>query len=194
MLVRDPLARAMSAFHEIRRTRLGHWDRSRGRKGLPSLTADRHTFVTDAQVLGAYFADIENGVLDFDAHTWPQTRCVATSRWPEATVVGRLSRAKAAWQVFREAAGLEETHVFPDVKHNEHDPHREHHHHDHRSGADKAATPRRSGGGHHRNATVAWDDRAWDVFCRHYRRDYHCLGFHAPSPCTDRWTTETPAA
>ena len=31
------------------------------------------------------------------------------------------------------AAGLEETHVFPDVKHNEHDPHREHHHHDHRS-------------------------------------------------------------
>ena len=58
VLVRDPLARAMSAFHELRRTRLGHWDRSRGRRHLPSLTASRDDFANESQVLAAFFADL----------------------------------------------------------------------------------------------------------------------------------------
>jgi hypothetical protein len=27
----------------------------------------------------------------------------------------------------------------------------------------------------------------WDAFCRHYRRDYRCLGFDPPPACASRW-------
>ena len=134
-------------------------------------------------------ADLANGVLDFDAHTWPQARCVATATAGPAaalSVVGRLSRAKAAWRVFKEAAGLAVD--FPDVRRNEHQQHQ------HRSDADRpqhthaAAHDAASRGG----LVHLFDDRAWDVFCSQYRRDYACLGFAAPPPCAARWKAAPP--
>ena len=168
VLVRDPLARALSAFHELRRTRLGHWDRSRGRRHLPSLTASRDDFSNESQVLAAFFADLGNGVLDFDAHTWPQSRCVAPSAASAAaSVVGRLHRADAAWRVFQSIAGVAVE--FPEARRNER----------HRGAADHRR----------RRAPTAslLDGAMWDAFCRHYRRDYRCLGFDPPPACASRW-------
>ena len=136
------------------------WDRARFAQGLPLLTADRHTFVNESSFVDAYWADVASGLLDFDAHAWPQTRCAARLDGA-ATVVGRLDRAQSAFEVFRRAAGLPQNVRFPAARLN-------------RGAADDALAG-------------TFSPAAWDAFCGRYREDYVCLGFAPPGACRDRW-------
>ena len=171
VLVRDPLARALSAYRELRRTRLGHWDRARAKRGLPSLTANARTFSTEQAMVTAFFEDVGGGVLAFDAHVWPQARCVAESGAAGYAVIGRLDRAAEAWTVFARTTGL--IAAFPETRHNVGRPH----HVRHRKGHQNKA----------HNVTALLDAGAWDAFCSFYHADYSCLGFEPPVECADRW-------
>ena len=82
-------------------------------------------------------------------------------------LLGRLHRADAAWRVFQSIAGVAVD--FPEARRNER----------HRGAADHRR----------RRAPTAslLDGAMWDAFCRHYRRDYRCLGFDPPPACASRW-------
>ena len=165
----DRLARRGAAAVAARVAAAAAWDLGEPELLEPGHAARNAAFRAASPLWGSdYLADLGDGVLDFDAHTWPQARCVAPSAASAAaSVVGRLHRADAAWRVFRSIAGVAVD--FPEARRNER----------HRGAADHRR----------RRAPTAslLDGAMWDAFCRHYRRDYRCLGFDPPPACASRW-------